>query len=578
MPTVRTVLLEEAKRERLDRLDRARRYGMAMGVRSAQQHKQRQQDVEDAINAEIMRKLQSQREVELAEKENIQAQNSLLRGEGTRMAQEHVAMLAARAREERDAWRSERALTAVRANVATNLKKVERSEAEIKAAEKAAAKEKSRIVEMERTRRVVQTSKSESAHAFLGVADLSQPASCVVAKISDASNQRSSDEAATVVIEAKKREELEKAQLARERRQEAVRRAASIISERKAAEEKARVAAEEERLLRQSMVEQALRTRDDQPSYDFQEQDARKAMHNMNRARREFEEVFLSGPWSLEQVKKFHVAPKQSSSAVTISSEATADTSSSLFAFQGGAVEGNDIFAPGSAQQLLQGTPVIGLTTDHLFAKLLLPVQDEAVGDDDPIDGPEPLHHAAPTPTPSPAMGSPPQETSNTSSLPGLPPLAPTSLNNSSYQDDDADEEQRALQARNTQFLQELSVFHRRLKEAQRATQSIREKASQDHNTESDDSSFQGDDEGNLSVSPMSTPEKLRSPQRPHIALSASPPPPTREAFKVVMTSEQLRSAIKKMKAFHEQLDMSSTSSEVPTSSEQPSSIPHLRF
>lgn len=525
MPTIREINLEKAKAQRIERLELSRRFGASLGVEGARRYNSQKRQQEQAALSDIKATLTQQRQEESQQRALMAAEHSLRRGEGIRSAMELAESLAAKAHVESSAWKAEKKLELARYNVARQSAMVPHNLKASASAMAAANREKAKSMELERSTKLLTRSKSSLPFTSLAV-PLESPIAAVIA----APTPVHSTAEVTAKYDAKRREELAaKAQTLKEDQQKTRERAKMVLQEKHSAEELDRIEKENEMMLKKSMMEHAMRSIRPMASHDFQEQDARKSMQLANQAQKEFEAVFLNGPWSIDSIKKYHVPPP---------SEDSHDTDND---FMDG-IEGFEVFQSATVEDLLKGTPSIGLPVSELFAKIVLPIEEEGeVGDEEPIpheDAPIPIHNE----TNITQMSGHSATISN--SLPPLPPprheVSITAADEGIAGAGEGSDGTDHLAERNKQFLQQLAVLQRRLANAKSITAPLHNSTLDTSESETSQDASASDD--SVSLSPMSTPE--RSHHRPNTT-------------RLAMTTDQLRNAIRNMKLSNKHINTS---------------------
>ena len=526
MPSIRELNIEREKARRLERLALARKFGASLGVEGARRYANQKQEQEAAVREDIYRQLLQQKQAAHNARVVAAAEDSLRRGEGMRAAREFSATLAAKATVEDGAWAAEKNLEKARYAVARGADAVVVARESAPASARAGYRAAAQSMEAERSVRLLTAARSAAPFTSLAV-----PMEEEVAVVTRAMPTKESVEVSTGRFDVERKRQLADQRLALSEQHERTRvRARQVLREKRDAEALEQMEREQEALLKQSMLDHAMRSIRPTASHDHQQQDARRSTHLATKAHREFEATFLSGPWPAGTARQLDPLPCGS----------------------GGDDDGEfEVFQRVSVDALLSGAPTIGLPVDQLYAKIVLP----ADGDDDTDGGEgEPMPNSdAPLPTCTNTTAS--DEKSAGSTYPNASHIADEHVEEESsvLRDplpampgdgvrlaDTSDVPTNAyLEERNRQFLQQLAVLQRRLETAKALTAPIHV---------NDDVALDSSPSSSHNSSADEGAHTSRASERVGEEAFGDDAAGSRGGARLAMTTDQLRNAIRRMK------------------------------
>jgi hypothetical protein len=308
---------QERRREeqhRLERLTLVRRQAFEHGVASARHYEQAKRAQSAAVRSAVRDRCAADargRGVALTATMNVAAER---RGDGMRAAAQLVAERGAAAQEELAAWEGERALDAMRHDLALQRLRFERDRG---ADERQTAQQRKLAVqaaEAERSRRAIERSRSTStlmpqsvnAPSRFGVAGAGGSVKALVTLAAAEGQQHERADAAAPGHEAQREEERRRQSArVRELRRDAQKRAREAVMHRRHEELMRQQEAARASALQKQMVEAAMKLTG-KPGYaEFQEEEARRAQRINHRAHLEFEKTFLaSDGWEVADVQR----------------------------------------------------------------------------------------------------------------------------------------------------------------------------------------------------------------------------------------------------------------------------------
>eukprot|EP00758_Cryptobia_borreli_P014391 Tbor_TRINITY_DN5917_c0_g1::TRINITY_DN5917_c0_g1_i1::g.19500::m.19500 len=489
MPSLRVQNNEEARLQRIERIERTRKYGILKGKKCAESFRACVEATDNIVVSAVCEKLLKKKTEMQTVEDRLTAENSLRQGDGMRSAYEFSENLAARALEERAAWKAEFQLQSARNILASqdvnirNMKSVLRNDASTD------QREKAKQMELERSKKFFRLTGEVRDITTLAVKDINNGGDNI--KVFTPPDV-SAEEAAASYATMRKMDLHSKRQLLTEKLQNTRKRAVKNIAEKKAEKEKDQQAGEHDRLLKQSIVDYATHSICPNKMHTFQEQDARRSMEITGKVEKEFEEAFLKGPWPWDSIAKNHLSP-----LVISGFEKHQDIYDpfNIHKFDGfelfdpiclrnlSSVSYVDVGASPHSIHRLRTDPFTtnGIVPELLIGKTYLKRSDEdLILDGEYFDDshnvvsiyediePTPHNGMIPEPTPTTAVCIQSDSIHTSSSLPPIAPRISTAklLPDNAEERDISDE----LQERNAQFLRELGLLQRRLQYAKSVT------------------------------------------------------------------------------------------------------------
>lgn len=596
MVSLRVLEQQRAEQERKDRLESARRLGAQLGVDSARRYVHQKKQQEAFVHTVVKEQWLLEKQRKEATLERIAFEGQMRQGEGMRNAKAYFNQSANRCLDEVSAWEAERQLESERHRVALERQRLDALQKEHEDFVLAERRQKVREAEQARTAKILQ-SKSLNDHlnsSKFTNRSFSQgkpPASSVSISIHSPSQSHaepSADMVAKKVIEERKSLDEIKREKARNEQRKAAQRAMKVVRDMKMEEERKRLEEEQESLLRQSMVENAMRsTIRPVAATDFQEQESRKAQQAQKKAESDFEKVFLRGPWTVEAIQRFHECPEEATAQSVLMPANVSELQTSIVPVQLTAIPLRLIELPLTEPELPLSTPgaaeplqhwrdeetTAAADGDERLAQFEKGTQPNATNLDESFEAP---NCASSLPQPTPKSPSPPQQQVSLADEGATGESGPVAAADTSAAVLDST---TSLMSRQEQFMKDLEALQSRLANAiatPSATYRIQHPSTVHAAAAAKDLRVNSSDEltltseGDMSISSMSSGEELSTKVRCS-ADSSTTSGEVRASVDVHhrsqdkksqlqrLTAEQLRNALRRMKRQEQARNLAAT-------------------